>query len=73
MNGLPALIDFVESVANMRFAPNVNARLQELMDRNTNGQLTASEKEELATLAAVSEQMSLIRGQAFVLLGRTPS
>jgi hypothetical protein len=73
MNALPALVDFVEAVANMRFPPKVNARLQDLMDRNTNGQLATTEREELAALAAVSEEMSLIRGQAFVLLGRKPS
>lgn len=73
MNALPELVHFVEAVANMRFPPKANARLQELMDRNNDGLLASTEREELATLAAVSEEMSLIRGQAFVLLGRKPS
>jgi hypothetical protein len=73
MNALPELVNFVEAVANMRFPAKANERLRDLMDRNNDGQLSSSEREELAALAAVSEEMSLIRGQAFVLLGRKPA
>lgn len=35
----------VETVAGMRFPAKTDALLQSLMDRNTNGQLTAGERE----------------------------
>jgi hypothetical protein len=63
---------FVETVAAMRFPDKTDARLHALMDRNTNGQLTASEREELAALAELSETIALVRAQALKLLGRTP-
>ena len=63
----------VETVAEMRFPAKTNARLQLLMDRNTNGQLTAGEREELEALAELSESIALVRAQALKLLGRTPT
>ena len=63
----------VESVAAMRFPARTNIRLQSLMDRNTAGQLTAAEREELESLAELSESMALVRAQALKLLGRTPT
>ncbi len=63
----------VESVAAMRFPARTDARLQSLMDRNTNGQLTPDEREELEALAELSEAMALVRAQALRLLGRTPT
>ena len=64
---------FVESVAAMRFPPKADARLQSLMDRNTNGQLTSGEREELEALVELSETIALVRAQALKLLGRTPT
>ena len=63
----------VESVAAMRFPARTDALLQSLMDRNTNGQLTAHEREELEALAELSESIALIRAQALHLLGRAPA
>ena len=63
----------VESVAAMRFPARTDARLQSLMDRNTNGQLTPDEREEFEALAELSEAMALVRAQALRLLGRTPT
>lgn len=62
----------VETVAAMRFPDKTDARLQFLMDRNTNGQLTAGEREELESLAELSETIALVRAQALRLLGRAP-
>jgi len=73
MNALPELVNFVEEVANMRFPPDANSRVQDLMDRNNEGLLSAPEREELASLAAISEQFSLIRAHAFLLLGKKPA
>ena len=74
---MPVVIEapqaLIESVAAMRFPARTDARLQSLMDRHTNGQLTATEREELESLAELSESMALIRAQALRLLGRTPA
>lgn len=43
------------------------------MDRNTEGLLQPAEKEELSALAALSEEISLLRAQALQLLGRHPA
>ncbi len=63
----------VETVAAMRFPAKTDALLQALMDRNTNGQLTPDEREELEALAELSEIISLVRAQALKLLGRSPA
>jgi hypothetical protein len=63
----------VESVAAMRFPVKTDALLQSLMDRNTNGQLSPDEREELEALAELSETMALVRAQALRLLGRAPT
>jgi hypothetical protein len=63
----------VESVAAMRFPPRTDAILQSLMDRNTNGQLSPAEREELEALVELSESLALVRAQALRLLGRTPT
>jgi hypothetical protein len=62
----------IETVAEMRFPDRADARLQSLMDRNTNGQLTPGEREELEALAEWSETIAIIRAQALRLLGRIP-
>jgi len=63
----------IESLAAMRFPDKTDALLQSLMDRNTNGQLTPTEREELEALAELSETIALVRAQALKLLGRTPT
>jgi hypothetical protein len=57
----------------MRFPAKTDARLQLLMNRNTNGQLSQTEREELEALAELSETISLVRAQALRLLGRLPT
>ncbi len=64
--------DFVESLAALRFPEKTDRRLQDLMDRNTDGALTPSERDELESLAELSETMSLFRSQAMQILGRRP-
>jgi hypothetical protein len=63
-------VELVASVADLRFPPKIDAHLQALMDRNTEGQLTESEREELEALAELSETISLLRVQALHVLGR---
>lgn len=69
---VPAPIDWVESVGRLRLPAKADRRLQELMDRNNEGQLTPPERTEMEALIEVSETMSLIRAEALHLLGRTP-
>jgi len=42
------------------------------MDRNNEGLLQESEREVLEALVELSEQMSLVRGEALQILGRKP-
>ncbi len=42
------------------------------MDHNTDGHLNADERDEFASLAELSEVISLVRADAFHLLGRMP-
>jgi hypothetical protein len=63
----------VEAVAALHLPPRSDKRLQLLMDRNTNGALTAEEQEELTALVELSETISLIRADALHLLGRKPA
>jgi hypothetical protein len=64
--------DFVESLARFKFPPKADARVQYLMDRNTDGRLSEPEREELEALVELSETLSLFRAQALQLLGRNP-
>lgn len=64
-------LELVTSVADFCFPPKIDARLQALMDRNTEGQLSEVEREELEALVELSETISLLRVQALRVLGRT--
>jgi hypothetical protein len=68
-----APVELVEAVAGMRFPTRTDLRLRTLMDRNTEGQLTAAEREELESLVELSETIALVRAQALRLLGRSPA
>ena len=68
-----APLDLVESLAAMRFPPKADARLQWLMARNTEGELTPAERDELEAYAELSETMALLRARALRLLGRYPT
>jgi hypothetical protein len=58
-------------VADLRFPSKIDVHLQSLMDRNTEGQLSEAEREELEALVELSETISLLRVQALQALGRT--
>jgi hypothetical protein len=62
----------VESMSQLRFPVQTDRRLQELMDRNTDGLLSDREREELTGLVELSEQLSLVRAEALQLLKRRP-
>ena len=67
-----APVDWVESVSQLRLPAKADRRLQDLMDRNNEGQLTQAEYAEMESLVEVSETMSLVRARARYLLGRKP-
>ena len=58
--------------ASLRLPAQADMRLQDLMDRNNEGKLTDQERADLAALAELSEQLSLVRAEALHLLGRKP-
>jgi hypothetical protein len=70
MTTIATPIEFVASVADLRFPAKINAHLQALMDRHTEGQLSAAECQELEALVELSETISLLRVQALQVLGR---
>ena len=67
-----APLEWVESITMLRLPEHADRRLQDLMDRNNEGQLTEQERADLAALAEMSEQLSLHRAEALRLLGRKP-
>ena len=69
---IAAPVDWIEAVGNLRFPSKADHRLQELMDHNNEGLLKESEKEELEALVELSEQLSLVRGEALQILGKQP-
>jgi hypothetical protein len=69
---ISAPIKWVESVSDLRLPQKADRRLQKLMDRHNEGQLSAQEREELESLVDLSEKLSLVRAEAFRLLGQSP-
>ncbi len=67
-----APMEWVESITLLRLPEHADRRLQDLMDRNNEGKLTASEREDLAVLVELSERLALLRAEALHLLGRKP-
>ena len=66
---IAAPLNWVEAVGKLHFPSKTDRHLQELMDRNNEGLLGPWEREELEALAGLSEQLSLVRGQALHILG----
>jgi hypothetical protein len=73
MSILKVPLDFVEGVADLRLPPKADLRFQQLMDRNTQGRLTESEREELESLLEVVSLLSNLRVEALRLLGPRPA
>jgi hypothetical protein len=72
MSVIQAPVELVEALAELRLPPRADRRLQELMDRNTNGELTEAERMDLEALVEWSESVAPMRAQALLLLGRKP-
>jgi hypothetical protein len=72
MNVISAPVDWVELVSELKLPAKSDRRLQELMDRDTEGQLGEEERADLESLVQLSETLSLARAEALHLLGRKP-
>ncbi len=69
---ISAPVKWVESVSALRLPRKADRRLQKLMDRHNDGQLSAQEREELESLVDLSEKLSLVRTKRFASWGRLP-
>jgi hypothetical protein len=69
---IPAPAEWVEAIGELRLPSKTDRRLQHLMDRNNEGELSQPEREELEALVELSERLSLVRAEALQLLGRGP-
>ena len=69
---IAAPVDWIEAVGDLRFPAKADQRVQDLMDRNTEGLLQDFEKVELEALVELSERLSLVRAEALLILGRRP-
>ncbi|MCL4195767.1 MAG: hypothetical protein KJZ87_28785 [Thermoguttaceae bacterium] len=65
-----APVEWVEAVGKLRLPARVDHHLQNLMDRNSEGLLTDAERDELEALVELSQCLSLLRAEAWQLLGR---
>jgi len=70
---IDAPVEWVETIGQLRLPSKADGRLQQLMDRNNEGELAAGEREELESLVELSERLSLVRAEALLLLGRRPT
>ena len=69
---IPAPAEWVATIGELRLPLKTDSRLQQLMDRNNDGKLSAAERDELEALVELSERLSLVRAEALHLLGRGP-
>lgn len=70
---IDAPVEWVETIGQLRLPSKADDRLQQLMDRNNEGELAAGEREELESLVELSERLSLVRAEALLLLGLRPN
>jgi hypothetical protein len=68
----PAPTEWLATIGELRLPTKADTRLQQLMDRNNDGLLSPSERDELDALAELSERLSLVRAEALHLLRRRP-
>jgi hypothetical protein len=60
-------------LVDLHASPDVQARLEELADKNTAGQLSAEERAEYETAVAAIEFISMLQAKARRLLRQTPA
>jgi hypothetical protein len=62
--------DVAKALVNLRADPSVQARLEELADKNTEGALTPTERDEYETSVRAIEFIAVLQAQARALLAR---
>jgi hypothetical protein len=68
---IEAPLDFVQELAAFQFPASTQERLDRLMERNAEGVIEPAEREELKALVELNERLSILKGRALLLLGRT--
>ena len=61
-------LDLLEEIANLELPPSTQGALARLMDKNTEGHLSPTEREELQALVDLNERVSVLKGRARLLL-----
>ncbi len=69
---LPAPRRMIEELAALKMPSKTDQRMQVLMDRNTEGELTEDGQLELESLVALSEHLSYLKTEAMILLRPRP-
>ena len=62
--------DVAKELVNLRADPHVQARLEELADKNTEGVLTPEERDEYETSVHVIEFIAVLQAKARTILAR---
>ena len=70
MDDIPVPKEYLEQIANLRFPPETDARLQHLMDVNNEGNLNEQESSELEAYVRMNELLSILKGRAMIMLRR---
>lgn len=73
MSVIAAPLDWVKFVSDLKLPPKVDHHLRLLMDRNTEGQLSADETADLEAIVELSETLSFARAEALHLLAQNPT
>lgn len=66
-------VEFAQKLAAMRASPEVQARIDELADRCTEGELTDQERAEYEAYVDAIDVISILQAQARAVLARQPS
>ena len=73
MDTVPASVEWIKTVGELKLPVKADQRLQKLMDRNNEGQLTEVELADLEYFFYFFEQLSLVRAEALHLSGQMPN
>lgn len=63
-------VELLREMAQFEFPPSTQEKLNQLMEKNTEGNLTEPEKKELRALVDINERVSIIKAQAKLLLAQ---
>lgn len=61
----------LEEIVDFRFSDDIEKRVNELLEKNSAGQLSQAEEVELERLSQLEEQLQLMKANALVKLDRT--